>query len=153
MDRLPAARLLLALAALGAAPAARATLGERASSIDTDQAALAASRRQRDARGTHAVEQLVSEARTVREYVSPSGVVFAVCWDGVTPPDLTAVLGSYAAPVRRAIAAQRAPPRSRARRVEAAGAIVETWGHMRSVHGRAYVPALVPAGVTLDEIK
>jgi len=152
MQGIPAARLLLALAVLGAAPLARAGLGEPASSIGADQAAVAASRRQRDARGTHVVEELASDARTIREYVSPSGVVFAVCWDGVTPPNLEAVLGSYAAPVRRAAAAQGAP-RSRARRVEAAGAVVETWGHMRSAHGRAYVPALVPAGVTLDEIK
>jgi hypothetical protein len=153
MDRRLAARLLLALVALGAAPLARAGLGEPASSVAADQQKLAAARRQRDARTTHTIEHLVSDARTVREYVSPSGVVFAVAWDGLAPPDLSAVLGAYAAPVRRAIAAQDAPPRSRARHVEAAGAVVETWGHMRSVHGRAYVPALVPAGVSLDEIR
>lgn len=152
MDRLPAARLLLAAAALAAAPLARAALGEAASSIAADETAVAATRRQRVARGTHDVEELGSDARTVREYVSPSGVVFAVCWDGLTPPDLS-VLGAYEAPVRRAIASQGTPPRARSRRVEAAGAVVETWGHMRSVHGRAYVPALVPAGVSLDEIK
>jgi len=31
--------------------------------------------------------------------------------------------------------------------------VVETWGHMRAMRGRAYVPALVPAGVALDEIR
>lgn len=152
MDRLPAARLLLALAVAGIAPLARAALGEPASSISADETAVAATRRQRLARGTHAVEELVSDARTVREYVSPSGLVFAVTWEGVTPPDLS-VLGAYEAPVRRAMTTERTRARSRAIRVEAAGAVVETWGHMRSLHGRAYVPALVPAGVRLDEIK
>lgn len=146
-----AARLLLAAAAAAAAPVALAALGEPASSVAADEARLAASRRQRTARGTHHVEHLSSEARTVREYVSPAGIVFAVCWDGVTPPDLS-ILGAWADPVRRAVAEQGAP-RSRARRVETGGAVVETWGHMRAVRGRAYVPALVPPGVTLDEIR
>jgi hypothetical protein len=150
MNRRPAATFL-ALAAIAAAEPARAALGEPASSVDTDQRRLGAAHRQRDARGTHAVEQLRSDARTVREYVSPSGIVFAVCWDGITPPDLS-VLGAYAAPYRRGMAAQGAP-RARVRRVESGGAVVETWGHMRDVHGRAYVPDLVPTGVGLDEIR
>ncbi len=31
--------------------------------------------------------------------------------------------------------------------------VVEKWGHMRNLQGRAYVPGLVPAGVSIDEIK
>lgn len=149
------ARILLALAAVAAATPALAGLGEPASSIAGDEAKLAAARRLRAAQATptHRVEELVSEGRTVREYVSPDGVVFAVCWEGVSHPDLAAILGSYTGPVRSAIGAQGAPPRGRARRVEADGAVVETWGHMRDVHGRAWVPALVPAGVSLDEIR
>jgi hypothetical protein len=153
MKRIVALRFLVALAGTALAPAAWAGLGEPASSVAVDRSKLSASRRQQEARGTHRVERLVSDARTVREYVSPGGTVFAVCWDGLTHPDLSTVLGAYAAPVRRAIGEQGAPPRSRTRRVESGGAILETWGHMRDVHGCAYVPALVPAGVTADEIK
>jgi hypothetical protein len=153
MIRIVVVRTLLALAGAGAASPAWAGLGEPATSIAVDQSALSASRRLQEPRGTHRVERLVSDARTVREYVSPGGTVFAVCWEGVSHPDLTTVLGAYAAPVRRAIAEQGAAPRSSARRIAASGAIVETWGHMRAVHGCAYVPALVPAGVTVDEIK
>lgn len=148
-----AVRTLAALAVTAAAAPALAGLGEPASSVSSDQAALSASRRQVDVRATHRVEALVSEGRTVREYVSPSGVVFAVCWDGVSHPDLGTVLAAYAGPIRRAVAAQGAPPRGRFRYVEAAGAVVETWGHMRAVHGRAWVPALVPPGVTVDDLQ
>src|SRR6266540_2269840 len=85
------------------------------------------------------------------EFVGPSGVVFAVAWGGVSRPDLSVLLGSYAAPYRRAVA-QSGPTRRRSRRVQSGGAVVETWGHMRALHGRAWVPALIPPGVTLDEI-
>lgn len=146
-------RILVFLAAAAAAPAARATLGEPASSVAADAARLAASRRPVEVRATHEVEELVSPARTVREYVSPAGVVFAVTWDGATPPDLETVLGAYARPVRRAVAARTAGPHGAPARIQAGGAVVETWGHMRAVHGRAYVPALVPPGVTPDALE
>jgi hypothetical protein len=146
-------RLSMAIVAVVAGVRARAALGEPAGSVSTDQAALAASRGAAEARGSYRVERLISPSRTVREYVSPSGVVFAVAWDGVSHPDLGVVLGAYAAPVRRAVAQERPTPGRRGRRIETAGAVVETWGHMRALHGRAYVPALVPTGVTLDEIR
>jgi hypothetical protein len=31
--------------------------------------------------------------------------------------------------------------------------VVEKWGHMRNLQGRAYAPALIPKGVNVDEIK
>src|SRR5690348_4187252 len=141
-----------AIAAAALAVPARAALGERADSIAADEAALAAARGQADARPAFRVERLDSPARTVREYVAPSGVVFAVTWEGLSPPDLSAVFGAYAEPVRRALGEGRGHTGRRARRIEAEGAVVETWGHMGALRGRAYVPALVPAGVALDEI-
>jgi hypothetical protein len=149
-----AVRFLVALAATAAAARALAGLGEPEASIAADQAALAAARAQGTARGLYRVEHLVARTRTVREYVSPDGVVFAVCWEGVSHPDLAAVLGAYAAPVRRAPEQDRGRARRRAaRRLETAGVVVETWGHQRAIHGRAFVPDLVPAGVRLDELR
>jgi hypothetical protein len=154
MKLIDAAGAIAAIVAAAIAAPARAALGERADSIAADEAALAAARGQADARPAFRIERLDSPARTVREYVAPSGVVFAVTWEGLSPPDLDAVLGAYAAPVRRAFAQGGGGHTGRrARRIEAEGAVVETWGHMRSMHGRAYVPALVPAGVALDEIR
>jgi hypothetical protein len=153
MQLIDAAGVIAAIVAGAIAAPAWAALGERADSIAADEAALAAARGQADARPAFRVERLDSPARTVREYVAPSGVVFAVTWEGLSPPDLDAVLGAYAAPVRRALAQGGGHSGRRARRIEADGAVVETWGHMRAMHGRAYVPALVPAGVALDEIR
>jgi hypothetical protein len=153
MKLIDAAGAIAAIAAAAIAAPARAALGERADSIAADEAALAAARGQADARPAFRIERLDSPARTVREYVAPSGVVFAVTWEGLSPPDLDAVLGAYAAPVRGALAQGGGHTGRRTRRIEAGGAVVETWGHMRAMHGRAYVPALVPAGVALDEIR
>lgn len=154
MARATTLRTCAALATLALAARAAAALGEPAESISSDQAALAAERAEGPTHAAYRVERLVSEARTVREYVSPAGVVFAVSWEGVSPPDLGVLLGAYAEPVRRALAAEPRPARRHgSRRIEAAGAVVESWGHMRALRGRAYLPALVPAGVTLDEIR
>jgi hypothetical protein len=146
-------RVIVAIAAAALAVPARPALGERADSIAADEAALAAARGQAEARPAFRVERLDSPARTVREYVAPSGVVFAVTWEGLSPPDLSAVLGAYAGPIRRALEQGGGHSGRRARRIEAEGAVVETWGHMRAMRGRAYVPALVPTGVALDEIR
>lgn len=144
---------LAVVAALAAATPALAALGERAASVDADRAALGATRRTFAVRQAFQVERLVTPANTVREYVTPSGVVFAVTWQGVSRPDLGVVLGAYAGPYVAEIDA-RGPSRGRrARRVEVQGAIVETWGHMRALHGRAWVPALLPAGVSVDELR
>ncbi len=145
--------MVLAFAALTAPALATAALGEPADSVSADERSLSAVRRTSTARGAYTVERLESSASTVREFVSPSGVVFAVAWGGVSRPDLSVLLGSYEAPYRRALAASAPTSRRRSRRIESGGVVVETWGHMRAQHGRAYVPALVPPGVTLDEIE
>lgn len=148
-----AVRSLVAVAALCAAARASAGLGEPVASIGEDQAALAARRSDGRSPATYRVVCLVSPSRTVREYVTPGGRIFAVTWEGVSHPDLGVVLGTYAAPVQRALAAKGKGARRGGRRVEAEGAVVETWGHARALRGRAWVPALVPAGVALDEIR
>ncbi len=151
-SRAPYVGIVLASFAGLAAPArASAALGEPAASVSADERSLSAARRTSTVRGAYTIERLDSAANTVREFVGPSGVVFAVAWGGVSRPDLSVLLGSYAAPYRRAVA-QSGPTRRRSRRVQSGGAVVETWGHMRALHGRAWVPALIPPGVTLDEI-
>lgn len=141
------------LAALAAAVPASAALGEPAASVMQDQVALKAGRRAGTARRSYRIERLETRAHTVREYVSPSGTVFAVAWEGVSRPDLSVLLGSYAAPYRRALETAGPSRGRRARRIEAGGAIVETWGHQRALHGRAYVPALLPPGVKPDDVQ
>ena len=145
--------VLASFAGLTVPALAAGALGEPVASVSADERSLSAVRRTTTTRGLYTIERLESAASTVREFVAPSGVVFAVAWDGVSRPDFSVLLGSYAAPYRRALAHGGATSRRRPRRVESGGVVVETWGHMRSQHGRAYVPALVPPGVDLDELE
>jgi Protein of unknown function (DUF2844) len=130
-----------------------ATLGETAESVAADRKAFSAVQHAAENRNGYTVQELVSEANDVREYITPSGIVFAVAWNGLSQPDLAALLGAYAGEYRQALQQE---PRKRGRRslqVKTQGVVVEKWGHMRNLQGRAYAPALIPPGVSVDEIK
>ncbi len=132
---------------------ARATLGEPVASVTADRTALAAVRGAVTSRAGYTIQEVASPAVSVREYVSPAGIVFGVAWNGLVQPDLTQLLGSYAHEYRQAL---RRTPRGRGKRsrqIRTDRVVVETWGHMRDMHGRAYVPALLPQGVSVDAIK
>jgi hypothetical protein len=146
-------RILICALALAAAPPARAALGEGVASIEADRQSLAAVRRAPVAAAAYTVHEVVSPANAVREYLSPAGVVFAVAWNGISAPDLGPLLGAYA-PTWRAEAARavRVPGR-RFHEIRSDRLVVERWGNMRNMQGRAYDPALLPAGVSLDEIR
>ncbi|HET6438395.1 MAG TPA: DUF2844 domain-containing protein [Anaeromyxobacter sp.] len=143
---------LVLTTALGAFPA-RAALGETEASIARDRRALSAAGMATTPQAAYTVHELTSSGLTVREYVSADGVVFAVTWGGMGQPDLSLLLGPYADEYR--LAAERTPKvkGQHARRIAGAHLVVERWGHMRDLHGRAYLPDLVPQGVTIDEIR
>ncbi|GFE56829.1 DUF2844 domain-containing protein [Geobacter sp. AOG1] len=132
---------------------AQAALGKSAASVASDSKALSAVRRTTTARNGFTVHVIVSDANTVREYVSPDGTIFAVAWNGLSHPDLTPLLGSYADEYRQALKQTPRKPGRRYLQVKANRVVVEKWGHMRNLQGRAYVPALIPTGVSVDEIK
>ena len=130
-----------------------ATLGEKAESIAKDKKALSARSRAVTSHSKFSIQEVCNNAVTVREYITPSGIVFGVAWNGVVQPDLTVLLGSYAGEYQQA--RQRQPRRHGRRQSEVKGGrvVVETWGQMRNLQGRAYDPALIPEGVTADDIK
>ena len=101
----------------------------------------------------YTVYQLEYDGTSVREYVSPSGIVFAIAWNGLIHPDLTPLLGSYAGEYHEALRRTVRKYGERHLQVKAAHVIVQKWGHMRNLQGRAYAPDLIPAGVTVDEIR
>jgi len=133
---------------------AQASLGESDDSITSDEKALSAVRGAAATRNGFTVHEIQSDSTTVREYVSPSGIVFAIAWNGRIHPDLTSLLGSYAGEYNKAL---QQTPREPGRRsyyvVKSDQVVVEKWGHMRNLQGRAYAPALIPPGVSIDEIK
>ncbi len=130
-----------------------AVLGESGASVSSDRRALMATRGSTIVHHGYEVQEIVSDAVTVREYISLSGIVFAIAWNGMTVPDLNTLLGTYADEYRTEL--QKAPrkPGRRSRQIKTERVVVEHWGHMRNLQGRAYIPALIPQGVRIDEIK
>jgi hypothetical protein len=88
----------------------------------------------------------------VREYVSNSGVVFAVIWDGPVLPDLKALLGRYFDMMVAESA--RMPKAGRSHiAVNVPEVVIHSGGHMRAFEGSAWIPAAFPAGFTADDVR
>ena len=143
----------LALIIFAATQQARATLGESTDSVASDQKALSAMRRSAKTSTAYTVHEIRTETMTIREYVSPSGIVFGIAWNGLTHPDLTPLLGSYTDEYQKAMKKTKRQPGHRHVQLKTDSIVVEKWGHMRNLQGRAYAPALIPQGVSVDEIK
>ena len=141
-------------ALLAIAQQTQATLGESVDSVASDQKSLSAMKRAKTVRNGYTVHELALDGTFVREYVSPSGIVFAIAWNGLTYPDLTQLLGSYESEYQAALRQKpRSPGHRRYQMVKTDRVVVEKWGNMRNLQGRAYAPALIPPGVSIDEIK
>jgi len=147
--------LILGLSAIiaGAARPVCAGLGESSGSIESDRNVLSASRHTMTALSGYTVEEITSDSVAVREYIAPSGVVFGIAWNGLVHPDLAPLLGSYAEEYQQALEQTPRKPGRRRLQVKTPRVVVEKWGHMRNLRGRAYAPALIPPGVSIDEIK
>ena len=88
----------------------------------------------------------------VREYVSGSGVVFALTWDGPFLPDLKALLGKHFDTM--AAESTRLPRAGRSRMaVSQPEVVINSGGHMRAFEGSAWVPAEFPTGFTADDVR
>lgn len=142
---------LIALLAAGTPAAALAALGGNDDSVEADRAQLRASGRLVASAAYSVHDLLASTGTLVHEYLSADGVVFAVTWSGPFKPDLQQVLGRYFEDFRQAPRTAEANSR-RARRVEHGELIVQSGGRPRAFFGRAWVPRLVPAGVSVDEL-
>ena len=105
--------------------------------------------------GNFTVERLTTpEGTVVSEYIGQSGMVFAVTWRGPTPPDVATLLGTYFKQYTDAANAGAPSPFGlHASSVHTSDVTVETAGNMALTWGRAYLPAALPAGVNLSEIK
>ncbi len=136
-----------------AAVRAHATLGGSIDSVESDGKALSAVRTAMTAHSNYTVHEFDSDSTAVREYVSSSGIVFGIAWNGLIHPDLEQLLGSYAGEYQKALRQTPRKPGRRHIRLKTDSIVVEKWGHMRNLQGRAYDPALIPSGVSVDEIR
>jgi hypothetical protein len=130
---------------------AAASLGSDAASVQADQRQLGARLRTRALAGYTEFELQTPSGILIRQYVSSTGVVFAVVWQGPALPDLRQILGRYFGAYVRA--ADPVNGGAGPRVLEQAGLVVQTGGHMRAFLGRAFVPELMPKGVRLEQIR
>jgi hypothetical protein len=103
----------------------------------------------------YTVHEIKSPTGTVvREYVSRSGQVFGISWNGPFIPDMHQVLGDYFAEYSSAARAQReSRPSRQPLYIQQPGLVLQSVGHMRAYAGKAYDPALLPSGVDANDIR
>jgi hypothetical protein len=129
-----------------------AALGGDLSSVQADSAHLRASVRVTQAAGYAVHEMQTASGIAVREYVSPSGTVFGVAWEGPAKPDLRQVLGAYFDQFMQA--AEQKPRNGHGPLViELSDLVVVSAGRMRAFSGHAYLPQMFPEGVRAEAIR
>jgi Protein of unknown function (DUF2844) len=133
---------------------ALAALGGDLNSVQEDKAQMRATVevKQMDAYAIHEIKD--AHGLQVREYVSATGKVFGVAWQGPFMPDLHQLLGSYLPQYSAAVKEEHTQhPGRRPLNIRQPGLVVETSGHMRAYYGRVYVPEMVPSAVNAGEIR
>ena len=144
-------RNCLALALLGAWGPAAATLGEDMNTVQVDQARLQATLEITGTAGFALHQMRLPSGTVVNEYVSPSGMVFAISWQGPALPDLRQVLGRYFEQYVDAVRTQDIG--SASGRTAGTGLVVQSRGHMRAFFGRVYLQPMLPRGVQAEDIQ
>ncbi len=129
---------------------AHAALGDTVQSVAADRMKLhAATSQSRTAAGYTMQEMTLPSGTVIREFISASGMVFGVAWQGPAPPDLQQLLGRY---FPGFASAPRGPHGRGYARTEQGNLVVENTGHTGAMHGHAYLTDGLPAGVNPADI-
>jgi hypothetical protein len=96
---------------------------------------------------------LTTAGGSIHEYVSRSGKVFAIAWNGQVPPNLKQLFGAYFDSYHSAVAARSAPGMHRHVAIVQPDLVVQDVGRLRGFRGVAYVPSLVPVGFDLSDLQ
>ncbi len=138
------------LTAAAAAPTL-AALGGDAASVQRDGVSMKSAVRVTASNG-YAVHEIASPSGTVlREFVGSDGKVFAVAWHGLVNPDLRQVLGAYYARYEEGAATAIHSHRQLA--IALPDFMFINTGRQRAFAGRAWVPAMMPANLSTDDIQ
>ena len=132
-----------------------AGLGEDVSSVQADQSHMQGNLHTTQAQAYTVQEIQAPTGIIVREYVSPTtGKVFGVTWQGPWPPDMRQILANYFGQYQQALQAQANSHAGRRPLViQQPGLILQAGGHARSFAGRAYIPEVLPQGVSAEVIR
>ena len=145
---------ILTLTLLAITLPAFGALGGDVTTVEADTAHMQGSLRITHS-GAYAVHEIQTPTGTViREYASASGKIFAVAWRGPWLPDMQQLLGDYFQ--QFADAAQTQGNQRLGRKplqITQPGFVLQQFGHMRSFTGRAYIPEMLPPGVSPEAIQ
>lgn len=133
---------------------ASAELGGGLDSVYRDSARMNASIQVRNAERYRIYEITTAAGTTVREFVSPTGTVFGIAWEGHFVPEMKQLLGASFEPYSTAVRAQTSKYAGRRPlSIHSPTLVFESAGHMGWYYGRAYIPEIVPQGSTQQEIR
>ncbi|MDD5335722.1 MAG: DUF2844 domain-containing protein [Rhodoferax sp.] len=146
--------MLLGLALASGVEESRAALGQAPTPAAAPPGARRLAATPAAQPGLYVLHEAVLENGTrVREYATPSGVVFAVTWRGPVLPDLSALLGDYFSTFKAETdSARLIGKRGSPVQLERADLVVRSGGRMRNFFGHAYAPALIPTGVNIKDV-
>lgn len=133
-------------------PQVQAGLGDPADSVLRDHDALGGTALKRTQKAAFDVHEITTvHGIEVREYVSRQGTVFATTWSGPALPDLKVVLGAryplYAA------GAQALGSSHKVFSMSTEGIVLRVVKLPRGFAGAAHVPALLPPGASVEDIR
>jgi hypothetical protein len=132
---------------------AMAHLGGDADSVSADRDAMHAQLRSTPMQLYSVHEITTPGGALVHEYTTRQGTVFAVSWQAAWPPNLPQLFGNYYKQYQDAAVAHSRPGMHRQLSVANPDFVVESTGRMRSFRGKAYVPSLVPTGVSVADLQ
>ena len=130
-----------------------AVLGKYESSVSGDQQDMKSEDRVQDFQAYKVHELTSANGTTVREYVSPKGLVFGVAWQGPFMPNMEQLLGSYVTNLQTASKSQTQVRHLRGLIVRTNDFVFASGGHMRFWMGSAFVPSLVPSNVSVEVVR
>jgi membrane-bound ClpP family serine protease len=131
--------------------AAHAALGENAGSLARDHEALRGMLIVTPMQGYDVHTMVGASGVTVREYAAHTGNVFAVTWSGTQVPDLKRLLGTYFE--RYVSLAQTRRTGHHVLSINTPGLVMTSIRIQRMATGQAYVPGLLPSGVSPRELR
>lgn len=142
------------LAMLGASVCAYGSLGEKYTSVTTDQARLKATLNStvRSSYTDHVITQ--DSGLVVHEYANSDTTVFAVAWQGPVMPNLEQLLGTYFSSFVSARQGKTTSAGGLSQfHSQQSDLVIHSSGRLGAFSGIIYVPSLVPSGVNAESLQ
>jgi len=130
-----------------------AVLGQNEATVTTDQQQMKSEDHVQDLQAYKVHELTTANGPTVREYVSPQGVVFGIAWQGRSMLNVTGFLGTYVENLQTATPSQTQIRHLRGVTVKTSDFVFTNFCRMRICTGKAYVPSLVPNNISAEVVR